>query len=276
MARRLRSVSIVGTTALFVAAIGASTPASSGPAALCTYNDAVGLVTVEIGAGESATVIRDGGFIEANGQRCVDIATEATVDNTEVINIVGGAGGQHAVVSLTAGRFEPGRTDEVGTSDEIEIFVNLGGGADSVKLAGRNQRDTIVVGRDNDQTRINLNAGEGDTVDYDLSVNDNVEEIAIFGNGKGDSISATGGFGTGTVLPGAIRIAGGGGNDTLTGGSANDVLSDRAGTGDVDLLSGRAGSDRLLTRDGDARDRANGGPGADDCLVDRKDVATAC
>jgi hypothetical protein len=174
MARRLGSILVLATTALFVAAIGASTPASSGAAVSCTYNDGVGLVTVEIGAGASATVIRDGDFIEANGQRCVDGVTEATVASTEVINIVGGAGGQRAVVSLTAGRFEPGRTDEVGTSDEIEIFVNLGGGPDSVKLSGRNQRDTIVVGRDNDQTRINLNAGEGDTVDYDLSVHDNV------------------------------------------------------------------------------------------------------
>lgn len=276
MARRLGSILVLATTALFVAAIGASTPASSGAAVSCTYNDGVGLVTVEIGAGASATVIRDGDFIEANGQRCVDGVTEATVASTEVINIVGGAGGQRAVVSLTAGRFEPGRTDEVGTSDEIEIFVNLGGGPDSVKLSGRNQRDTIVVGRDNDQTRINLNAGEGDTVDYDLSVHDNVEKLAIFGNGNGDSISATGGFGTGSVLPRAIRISGGIGNDTLTGGSANDALSDKAGTGDTDLLSGRGGRDRLLTRDGDGRDRANGGPGADDCRVDRKDAATAC
>jgi hypothetical protein len=276
MARRLSRVSIVGTTALFLTAIGVATPASSGPAPLCTYNDAVGLVTVEIESGASATVIRDGDFIEANGQRCVDGGTDATVDNTEVINIVGGAGGQRATVSLTAGRFEPGRTDEVGTSDEIEIFVNLGGGPDSVKLAGRNQRDTFVVGRDNDQTRINLNAGEGDTVDYDLSVNDNVEALAIFGNGKGDSISATGGFGTGSLLPRSIRISGGGGNDTLTGGGANDVLSDKAGTGDVDVLIGKGGRDRLLTRDGDGRDRAIGGPGVDDCRVDRKDVAKAC
>ena len=276
MTRRLSSVSIVATTALFVAAIGVATPASSGPAALCTYNDMVGLVTVEIPAGATVTVVRDLDSIEANNERCMDGPTEATVDNTEVINIVGGAGAQHAVVSLTAGRFEPGRTDEVGTSDEIEIFVNLGGGPDSVKLAGSNQRDTIVVGRDNDQTRINLNAGEGDTVDYDLSVHDNVEALAIFGNGKGDSISATGGFGTGSVLPRSIRISGGGGNDTLTGGSANDVLSDKAGTGDTDLLSGRAGRDRLLTRDGDGRDRANGGPGVDVCRVDRKDAAKSC
>ncbi|MDH4177014.1 MAG: hypothetical protein OEV72_05485, partial [Thermoleophilia bacterium] len=108
MTRRLSSVSIVATTALFVAAIGASTPASSGPATLCTYNDTVGLVTVEIPAGDTVTVVRDLEFIEANNQRCMDGATEATVDNTEVINIVGGAGAQHAVVSLTAGRFEPG------------------------------------------------------------------------------------------------------------------------------------------------------------------------
>jgi hypothetical protein len=215
---RRRFASILGVTALLGAMIGVATPASSGAGVTCTYNDSVGLVTVEIGAGASATV----------------------------------------------------------NSDEIEIFVNLGGGSDSLKLSGRNQIDMIVVGRDNDQTRLNLNAGEGDTVDYDLSVHDNVEGLSIFGNGGGDAISATGGFGTGTVLPRSIHISGGGGNDSLTGGGGKDVLTDRAGTGDVDVLVGKGGNDALFTRDGDARDRAVGGPGVDDCRVDRKDVARAC
>jgi len=273
---RRKFVSILGTAALIAAVIGVATPASSGAAVTCTYVDTVGLVTVEIDPGASATVNRDGDFVEANNQRCLDGVTEATVANTEVINIVGGAGGQRAEVSLTSGRFEPGRTDEIGTSDGVEIFVNLGGGSDSVKLSGRNQPDTIVVGRDNEQTRINLNAGEGDTVDYDLSVHDNVEELSIFGNGRADTISATGGFGTGTVLPRSIRISGGGGNDTLTGGGDKDILTDRAGTGDVDVLIGKGANDGLFTRDGDGRDRAVGGPGGDDCRVDRKDVAKAC
>jgi hypothetical protein len=273
---RRKLVSILGTAVMLGAMIGAASPASSGTAVTCTYNDTVGLVTVEIAAGASATVERDGDFVEANNRRCVDGVTEATVASTEVINIVGGAGSQDAEVSLTSGRFEPGRTDEVGSSDEIEIFVNLGGGNDSVKLSGRNQIDTIVAGRDNGQSRINLNAGEGDTVDYDLSVNDNVEGLSIFGNGRGDTISATGGFGTGLVLPRAIHISGGDGNDSLTGGGGNDVLTDKAGSGDVDVLVGKGGEDALNTRDGDARDRAVGGPGADECRVDRKDVATAC
>jgi hypothetical protein len=273
---RRRFASILGVTALLGAMIGVATPASSGAGVTCTYNDTVGLVTVEIDAGASATVNRDGDFVEANNQRCLDGVTEATVTGTEVINIVGGAGSQRAEVSLTSGRFEPGRTDESGSSDEIEIFVNLGGGSDSLKLSGRNQIDMIVVGRDNDQTRLNLNAGEGDTVDYDLSVHDNVEGLSIFGNGGGDAISATGGFGTGTVLPRSIHVSGGGGNDSLTGGGGKDVLTDRAGTGDVDVLVGKGGNDALFTRDGDARDRAVGGPGVDDCRVDRKDVARAC
>jgi len=273
---RPKFVSILATAAWLGAMIGVAAPASSGAAVTCTYNDTVGLVTVEIDAGASATVNRDGDFVEANNERCLDGVTEATVTNTEVINIVGGAGGQRAEVSLTSGRFEPGRTDEIGSSDEIEIFVNLGGGNDSVKLSGRNQVDTIVAGKDNDQARINLNAGEGDTVDYDLSVHDNVEGLSIFGNGGADAISATGDFGTGTVLPRSIHISGGGGNDSLTGGGGKDVLTDKAGTGDVDVLIGKGDDDTLRTRDGDARDRAVGGPGADDCRVDRKDVAKSC
>jgi hypothetical protein len=269
--------SILGSAVLIGAVLGAVGSASSGPATSCTYNDMVGLVTVEIPAGGSAMVDREGEFIEANGTRCIDGLTEATVDNTEVINIVpGGVGGQRAVLSLSCGPFAPGRADEVGTSDEIEIFVNLGGGNDSLRVAGSNQRDTMVAGTQDGQSRINLNADEEATVDYDLSVMDNVDGLVISGNGKGDSISATGSFGTGTVLQRAITIAGGDGNDDLTGGRGPDVLTDRSGTGDTDVLVGKGGDDRVSTRDGDRRDRAVGGPGNDTCVVDRRDTVIAC
>ena len=91
-AARRKFVSIVGTTAMLGAMIGVATPASSGAAVTCTYNDTVGLVTVEVDARASAIVRRDGDFVEANNQRCLDGVTEATVTNTEVINILGGAG----------------------------------------------------------------------------------------------------------------------------------------------------------------------------------------
>lgn len=274
-ARKLGS--ILGTAVLIGTVLGAAGPASSGPAVTCSYDDTVGLVTVEIPAGGSAKVDRDGEFIDVNGSHCTDAATDATVQSTEVINIVPtGAGGQRAVLSLSSGPFAPGRTDEPGTSDEIEIFVNLGGGNDSLRVAGSNQRDTIVGGTQGGQSRLNLNADEEATVDYDLSVDDNVDLIAISGNGKGDSISATGSFGTGTVLQRAITIAGGDGNDDLTGGRGADVLTDRSGTGDTDVLVGKGGDDALSTRDGDRRDRAVGGPGNDTCAVDRRDTTTAC
>ncbi|MEZ0233655.1 MAG: calcium-binding protein [Actinomycetota bacterium] len=277
MTRARKLGSILGTAVLVGGVLGGAAPASSGPAATCAYNDTVGLVTVEIPTGGSATVDRDGDFIDVNGTRCIDGLTEATVDNTEVINIVpGGTGGQRAVLSLSSGPFGPGRTDEVGTSDEIEIFVNLGGGNDSLRVAGSNQRDTMVAGTLDGQSRVNLNADEEATVDYDLSVDDSVEGLVISGNGKGDSISATGSFGTGTVLQRAITIAGGDGNDDLTGGRGADVLTDRSGTGDTDVLVGKGGDDRVSTRDGDRRDRAIGGPGNDTCVVDRRDTAIAC
>jgi hypothetical protein len=273
---RQRLGPILVPVVLIGASLGVAAPASSGQSFTCTYNDMVGLVTVEIAPGGSATVERAGDFVEVNGTRCVDGATDATVANTEIINIVGGTGSQRAVVSLASGRFAPGRTDEPGTSDEIEIYVFLGGGTDSLRVAGGNQRDTIVAGTGSGQSRINLNAGEGDTVDYDLSVRDNVEQLAILGNGKADSISATGSFGTGSVLRRAVTIAGGDGNDSLTGGAGADVLTDKTGTGDIDVLIGKGGADALSTRDGDGRDRAIGGPGTDSCAVDGGDTAIAC
>lgn len=268
---------VLGTAILIGAAVGVAAPASSTLVTDCTYNDMVGLVTVDISANGSAKVNRDGDVIEVNNVTCTDGATAATVQNTEVINIIGDTGDESAEVSLYTGRLAPGRTDEAGESDEIEIFVNLLGGAnDSLDVAGSDKRDTIVAGTSGGQTRVNLNALEGDTVDYDLSVNDNVERFNIFGHGKSDTIAATGGFDTGSVLQRAIGVSGMDGSDTLTGGAGFDVLTDKTGAGDVDVLNGKGGKDELFTRDHDGLDRAFGGPGDDFCSVNPKDFARSC
>lgn len=278
--RRGAGAAGLGSVALVLVMVGAllavGAPAWSTNVTSCTYNDTVGLVTVDIGVNDSVTVNRDGDVIEMNGAACTDGVTEATVSNTEVINIVGSAGNETATLSLLTGRFAPGRSDEPGGSDEIEIFVYLSDGTDRLELLGRDKRDAFVFGTQGGQTRVNLNATEGDTVDYDLSIDVNVESFVAFGSGGNDTLLATGGAGTGTILHRSIRLVGMGGHDTLIGGKGSDVLDDRKGTGDRDVLRGKGGNDQLLTRDGDGLDRAIGGPGDDTCRVDTKDAAKAC
>lgn len=277
LSARRKFGSVLGIAILIGATVGVAAPASSTVVTDCTYNDMVGLVTVDISANGSAKVNRDGDFIEVNNVTCSDGVTAATVLNTEVINIIGDTGNESAEVSLYTGRLAPGRTDEVGESDEIEIFVNLLEGTDdSLEISGSDSRDRIVAGTSGGQTRVNLNALEGDTVDYDLSVNDNVEQFNIYGHDKSDTIAATGGFDTGTVLQREIGISGMNGNDTLTGGAGSDVLSDKAGPGDTDVLNGKGGNDSLFTRDRDGLDRALGGPGDDVCSVNPRDIARGC
>ena len=69
---------------------------------------------------------------------------------------------------------------------------------------------------------------------------------------------------TGTIH--ADFITGTSGPDTICGLAGDDVLVGGAGH---DTLLGGAGSDRLDARDG-ARDRVDGGPGADIAQVDKK------
>ena len=70
------------------------------------------------------------------------------------------------------------------------------------------------------------------------------------------------------------RHFGGAGNDVLLGGRGNDLQRGNrgrdiliGGTGRDDLGGGRGG-DRIIALDGKQRDRVNGGPGRDFCLVD--------
>ncbi len=78
-------------------------------------------------------------------------------------------------------------------------------------------------------------------------------------------------------------LRGGAGNDRLTGGEGNDLLlggdgADRiVGGAGNDSLHGNGAADSLHTQDAKrANDVAHGGPGADSCATDPRDVRSSC
>jgi Ca2+-binding RTX toxin-like protein len=72
-------------------------------------------------------------------------------------------------------------------------------------------------------------------------------------------------FGTDLDCRESARIAGGTGNDVLTGTRGKDVLN---GNGGRDVLRGGNGNDRLFG--GPGRDRADGGKGRDRCVAEQE------
>ena len=111
---------------------------------------------------------------------------------------------------------------------------------------------------------------------YDLSVQDDVESLVVYGADGRDLLTARGGAGTGFALQRGVGLVGMKGSDRLLGGPGFDVLDDQTGTGDRDALRAGGGNDNLFTRDGDGLDRAIGGKGNDNCSVNRRDVKKSC
>lgn len=126
---------------------------------------------------------------DAAGRILVDGAwcdNDATVQNTDRIAIFAGYGDQGVDLWLREGGFKPGLTNEAGNSDEIEIAVSLGGGADRLSFTGNDQAaDNLRFGASSGPYVVggaNLNAGESTGVDEDLFTIVGTEHVSVYGN----------------------------------------------------------------------------------------------
>ncbi|WP_422931535.1 beta strand repeat-containing protein [Singulisphaera sp. PoT] len=117
---------------------------------------------------------------------------------------------------------------------------------------GDAQDNNITVGRDAGGNLL-VNGGAINIVGGTSTVA-NTTLIQVFGQAGNDTISLDE---TNGALPGA-DLFGGGGDDTLVGGSGNDLLFGQAGN---DTLLGKGGNDLLFGGDGD--DTLTGGTGSD-------------
>jgi hypothetical protein len=175
------------------------------------------------------------------------------------------------------GGFVPGRTNEPGSSDEIEFVILLGPESDSVQLFGTESADHVRIGHTAGgfvgADHVNLNADESSGIDSDMVINF-VERIEVYAGKAADDISGAGGAGTGMDYERRLVVYGGSGGDILVGGTGRDWLEGQTGG---DTIKGRGGNDQLDAADGiTGNDTANGGAGDDDCVADPGDTVLNC
>lgn len=242
--------------------------AAAGTADGCSFDAATGTVTASVSGffpekARGNTMSVDGGAILFEGTPCGG----ATATNTDSIVVTGSPGQDVFVVDARSGLFAPGATPDPDGSPEIELRVDLGGGADLLRLFATRGPDRITVGSE----AINL--------DRDTAPNIALEgtgSVVVFALGGNDVVSGRGGAGTGAEAGMFVGVFGGGGDDRLAGGARGDALIGGAGAdvvvgragqdvlsgkGGPDVLAGLGGADFLIG--GGGPDRMRGGPGND-------------
>lgn len=258
--------------ALAIAALGAAVlPGVAAAGATCTYSAANHKVTLNITGAETNTALYrvTSGAITLNGNYC----GAATITNTDTIAVTGDAQPQEMYLTLSLGLFVPGFTNEPGSSDEIEITIDLGGGEDTLRVTGNDNVNKLVFGQDNSQAgtprKINLNGGESTGVDGDVTMT-NVENLIVYGQGGNDVIRAQGKTGAGPdplTLP--MLVHGGPGADMIKGGNAGDRIYGDAGK---DEIWGFGGGDFIHLDDGAPGDIGHGGATNDLAYLDAGDT----
>jgi Ca2+-binding RTX toxin-like protein len=270
-----RWITIPGLS-LALAAMLLSVPSSlalAGEGATCEYKASNHRVKVIVNyfADIKRTI---GDHISVNDVWCGRVAT---VYNTDSIVILGGADDQAVSLHLDYGGFRPGFTDEPGASDEIEISVSLGGDADTVQIYGGGADSNIVIGKSSGlgvKGKMNLSYNETSGIDADLTMIIGIEQVIVFGEGGQDVISGAGGSGTGDPANFILKLAGGDGGDTVTGGAVTDSI---IGGDGPDVLKGAAGPDIIDAIDTiHGNDAIYGGNGSDSCSYDVGDAVTSC
>jgi len=160
----------------------------------------------------------------------------------------------------------------------MAIKASFSSGAGLLSVFGDNLDNSIIASRDAAGS-IFINAGAVSVTGGHPTVANTVM-IQVFGQGGNDTISLDESNG---ALP-AAQLFGGAGNDTLTGGSGNDLLFGGSGNdtllgkGGNDLLFGGSGNDTLTGGDGDdqmfgesGNDRMIWNPGDDSELMEGGD-----
>jgi Ca2+-binding RTX toxin-like protein len=233
------------------AAVVAAVLVIAGPAqaSSCTYIPQTHDVAMYMaGSADAVQLGRVGNAIANFGVPCSDGATEATVYNTDAVFVNDTSPGQDgndlAHIDLGGGPLAPGVTDEGPSGvSEIEIFLNLHYGQNTVWVTGTDGADNIHAGIVGGVMGINLNAGaeQGKVSDADVTwlasgaPNYATEEPIIFDGGNGnDTFDASGGAGFNGPAFHPITMMGGNGDDHLTGGVLGDTFVPDAGNDVID------------------------------------------
>lgn len=239
--RTARRSRVVVLGALCILVLNGSIAAPARASATCSFASGVASVSIA-GAGAAARLLVGTGGAVGQILFAADDAAPApcgaaTVTNTDLVAVTGGPDRQLVRIGLAAGPFAPGATSEASGGSEIEFSVDLGDGEDELAVSGGSDADHVTAGSEG----LNLNAGESPD-DVDVSVT-GVERLTLEGNAGADTLSGSGGEGTGAAVAWArLSLRGGAGDDALTGGTAPDVLNGGEGQ---DALDGADGIDTV-------------------------------
>ena len=226
-------------------------------AATCSFDVASGTLTVTVN-GERANLSINSPVIRLNTEGCGNAPNRATIFNTDLILVNGGA--LDDAVGIT-GTFAGGRTAEPAGASEIEIAIDFGAGTDAAYIE-HNSASTLTFAaggidalNDGDE---DVTFGGVETVSVDDALNIDARlyacgaTLTLLGSDVADTIY-------GSAQADIIRS--GFGNDTLYGMGGNDRL--QGGPGD-DVLFGGDGNDRFIAEPVlDGNDSLDGGAGID-------------
>ena len=228
-ARRLASLFVVAFPLLLIMLLLA--PAASA-ATQCTFADSTAKVTIDpgdsavIGVDTSPTpdeIVFDNDTTLAGAAQCGN----ATVTNTNLIDLDGSTGSQTFVVALS-GAF---------TSNN-DFNIDLEMGSDKLMIVGSGGPNAISFAS---ATSITLGGGTDITL-----VSGSVEAFTVNAGGGNDTVTG-GSFATGITINGEAGddiLTGGSGVDTINGGAGTDTINGGTGTAN-DTLTGGDGTDRL-------------------------------
>jgi Ca2+-binding RTX toxin-like protein len=185
---------------------------------------------------------------------------ESDLVSTDVENLTGGSANDRLTGAAGTNVLNGGAGNDVLDGAAGADLLLGGSGTDTADYTAR----VAAVTADSDGAADDGEAGENDTVETD------VEGIA--GGGGDDVLSGT----TGTNI-----LSGGGGNDVLDGAQGDDELDGGAGDDQLtggsgaDLLRAGLGNDSVRARDG-ASDLVRCGGGTDSALLDATDDVGEC
>jgi hypothetical protein len=266
---RWRECTVAVAAALILGIVVAlAAPSRASAATTCSFDAGAAMLTVggdpDLGTGlevaPSGEIAVYHGL--ANGVSKVTCSGPTpTTTNTDTINVSHVAPDEKTRLSIVdPEQFAPGTIDEASLTgdcpDEIEINVNLGNGADVVRLVDSDASDDdLVLGNEG----IDWNPGSFVCGDLEIAINAINEGYEVLATGGVNAFSGQGSDFAGTPTFGPIAYTGGSGADDFTGGNGDDIAD---GGGGRDTLRGAAANDRLTGGPG-ARDRLFGQGGLD-------------
>jgi Ca2+-binding RTX toxin-like protein len=161
------------------------------------------------------------------GDRVSCLGTTPTVENVDKIILSTGLSGPsdfwRVSIDLSGGAFAPGKSNEPGTSDEIEFEINLPARfSNHFQIVGGTAGDRITFGTNG----VNLNSDESTGIDRDITLGDPPDfgTYLVIGSAGSDVLSTAGKRGTGDLWPSQMNFYMGEGEDRYNAGEGFHFL----------------------------------------------------